>query len=485
MSPTESAHWEQPGYGDITSATRTLDGVEVGFANGQKVLVSPALLGVPTSDFDVAADADNSTKLQVSWDGGSREVDWSAIRAATDPAFARELRTRDADESRRIARRLRALREDRGLAQATLAKLVDMPAPQLAKLERGESDMRLSTIGSLLRALDASFADISGPDAPERSVTILSRLAKRAGVPDSVLKVIAAQVSRAQFAPALARGFRWSTEELQDAQLSAPVLVPAPLFKASSPQPEDSPLLPLAHTVSAISTCGYDGPVGEVPVDAEELRRQLLGGGKGPVTLEMLLKWAWTQGIIVIPMLGPSGFSAAAWTVEGRPVVVLKESRTLVAFWLFDLAHELGHIACRHLAAGGVVDLTSPTDPSTTDPHEREATAYALDLLLPGHESLIAEVRQRSLKDPRKQFRWAVEKVAAAAKLSPAVLGVAAAYQLTDIARPLDRWGSATNIGKPEGSGREIAESYFCANVSLHELSDIDAGLIRAVVLSS
>jgi transcriptional regulator with XRE-family HTH domain len=485
MSTIEPSRWEQRGYSDIIEASRIADGVQVHFANGDTVTVSSGILGVGTQDYSVQADPDDPTSVCVRTEAGMRTVDWSAIRAASDPGFAGELRARDAEESRRVARRLRALREDRGVPQAVLAKLVDMSAPQLAKLEKGESDMRLSTVQSLLRALDASFADISDPQAPERSVIVMSRLAKQAGVPDAVVKAIAAQVSRSQFAAALGRAFRWSAEELDAGQLPAPVLVPAPVFKASSPQPEDSPLLPLAHTVAAICASGYNCPIIKVPADPQEMRRQLLGGGEGPVTLEMLLAWAWKNGIIVIPMIGPSGFSAAAWSIEGRPIVVLKESRSLVAFWLFDLAHELGHIARGHLAAGGVVDLTSPTDPDTQDPQEREATVYALELLLPGHEALIAEIRRRSVGDPRKQFKFAVEKVAAAAKLSPAVLGVAAAYQLTDIARPLDRWGSATNIGKPDGSGREIAESYFRANMPLSGLSDIDAGLIRAVVLSS
>ena len=485
MSNTEPARWEQSGYSDIIGAARTEDGVDVSFANGETVTVSPALLGVHGADFTVETDTEDPTRLRASWAGGVRDVDWSVIRAASDELFASELRARDTEESHRVGRRVRALRENRGLAQRDLAKLVGMPAPQLSKLEKGESDMRLSTVRSLLRAMDATFADISGPEAQELSVAALSRLAKKARVPGAVLKRIAEQISPPQFAATLSRGFGWNTGELRGASLSAPAFNVPVLFKSHGEAPQNSPLLPLAHTISAISASVTDGPVAEVPADPGELRRQLLGDSEGPVTLEMLLGWAWAHGIIVIPLMGPGGFSAAVWSIEGRPVVVVKEARALVAFWLFDLSHELGHIAHGHLKAGGVVDLTSPTNPNTSDPQEREATRYALDLLLPGHEALIAEIHQRSLANPRKQFKFAVAKVAAAAKLSPSVLGVAAAYQLTDLARHQDRWGSATNLGEHEGSGRESAESYFRANVSLTGLNDLDAGLIRAVVLNS
>ena len=356
---------------------------------------------------------------------------------------------------------------------------------QLSKLEKGESDMRLSTLRSLLRAMDASFEDISGPGAAEYSGAALGRMAKTAGIHETVIKLIAAHVAPAKIGATLGRAFGWSEAELNTGQLGVPAFAVDVRFKASSPEPENSPLLPMAHIVSAITAAGVDSPVGEVPADPAELRRELLGAGQGPVTLKMLLAWAWAHGIIVIPLMGTGGFQAAVWSVEKRPVIVVKESRALVAFWLFDIAHELGHIACGHLANGGIVDLTSPTKPDTQDALEREATDYALNLLLPGHETLIAEIHERAKSDPRNKFKWVVKAIAEHANLSPSVLGVAAAYQLTDLAEPKDRWGSATNLGAADGSGRESAESYYRAHVPLAGMTEIDAGLIRSVVLSS
>jgi transcriptional regulator with XRE-family HTH domain len=485
MSTPEQSRWEQPGFSDITGAARSAEGVQVQFANGDTVTVDPGMLGLTGADYSVEVDPDDPSSVHLRTDDGTRTVDWSAIRAATDSAFARELRDRDAKESRRIARRLRAMREDRGLAQSALAKLVDMPAPQLAKLEKGESDMRLSTVHSLLRAMDATFAEISGSDAPEVSVTALSRLAKKAGAPDAVLKRIAGAVSRSQFAAALSRGFGWSSGELHGGQLGTVQLPVEVLFKARGAEPHDSPLLPLAHTISAISASVCEGPVSEVPADPAELRRAMIPGGEGPLTLDMLLAWVWSAGILVIPMTGPGGFSAAVWAVEQRPVIVLKEQREMLAYWLFDLAHELGHIAHGHLGRRGVVELTSPREGDRSDPQEREANAYALDLLVPGHQELVADIRERSQANGPLLFKGAVEQVARTAQLNPALLGVVASYELTDIARPRDRWGSTQNLGKAEGSGRKITERHFAANIALTGLKDLDAALIRALVLSS
>ncbi len=484
MSGEQTRSWEQPGYSDITAAARTTDGVLVSFADGATVTIGPGLLGVQSADFSVEVDPDDPTRLRACWVGGMRDVDWSVIRAATDETFASELRARDTEESHRVGRRVRALRENRGLAQRDLAKLVGMPAPQLSKLEKGESDMRLSTVRSLLRAMGATFADISGPEAQELSVSELSRLAKKAGAPDAVVKRIADAI-RPQFKAALSRGFGWSGQELDTGQLGVPRLQVPVLFKANSPKPHDSPLLPLAHTLSEISAALYDAPVTDVPSDPGELRRQILSGENDQLTLRVLLVWAWGAGILVIPMVGPSGFSAAAWNVAGRPVIVLKESRDMIAYWMFALAHELAHLALGHLVDTGVVELTASREADRTDPQEHDANIYALDLLLPGRATLIGEIRKRSEADGPRLFKGAVEQVAAKAKLNPAILGVVASYELTDIARPRDRWGSTENIGKPEGSGRKIAEEAFSANVSLEKLTDLDRALVLALVLSS
>lgn len=475
--------WEQPGYSDIIAAARTTDGVEVRFANGDVVTVSAGLLGVPNADFSVQTNNEDTTCVRIISGTAERDVDWTAIRAASDRAFASELRERDAEESRRVGRRLKALREDRDFSQRDLAQLVGMTAPQLSKLEVGSTDMRLSTVRSLLRAMGASFADISDPDAPEFSVKELGRRAKRGGAPADVIKRIAESVAPDQFVAVLMRAFDWTREALYGDRLQPPLLTEAVQFKSARPKPHDSPHLPLARTISVISASLHRGAIGNVPEDPQELRRQLLERS-GEVTLESLLAWAWSTGILVVPLVGSGGFSAAAWSVGGRPVVVLKESRDLVAYWLFDLAHELGHLGRGHLAVAGVVDLSSPTSPDASDLQEREANAYALDLLLPGHQKLIAAVRKETAGS-HLLFKGAVASVASAADVSPGLLGVVAAFEMSEVGEYKDRWGSAQNLGKPEGSGRSVAERHFLSNMPLHELPEIDATLVRIVALSS
>src|SRR4051812_36217840 len=111
---SDSAPWMQPGYGDVESAARHGELIEVVFANGDVVRVDPMALGV-TNAFQVSV-AEGGAAVLVTTLAGEREIDWMVVRAAADAAFAQELRERDAEEARRIGRRLRALRENQGMS---------------------------------------------------------------------------------------------------------------------------------------------------------------------------------------------------------------------------------------------------------------------------------------------------------------------------------------------------------------------------------
>src|SRR4051812_39665838 len=113
--------WERPGYGDIAAA-RIVDGIlEVQFENGDVQHVDLSSLG-----FAARSDATLKVEdgLSIQFGDESAEVSWMAIRSATDAAYARHLRDVDANESGRLGRRLKALREDRELSQAELAARV-------------------------------------------------------------------------------------------------------------------------------------------------------------------------------------------------------------------------------------------------------------------------------------------------------------------------------------------------------------------------
>jgi len=169
MTPeAHSSPWTESGYSDIGSVEAIGDQVEVAFLNGDVVRLSPGRFGVRGAFEAALAEGAGGLAITVTGTDAERTITWSQLRAATDPDFAQEMRRQDAEESRRIGRRLRAVREDRGLSQKDLAALVGMSGPQLSKIETGTSDLRFSTVQTLLRAMGATLDDISGPGASER-----------------------------------------------------------------------------------------------------------------------------------------------------------------------------------------------------------------------------------------------------------------------------------------------------------------------------
>lgn len=472
--------WLDPGYGDVQRAERDGSLIVVTFANGDVVRLDPGALGI-AGEFSVAV-AEGGAAVLIAAPAGQREIDWMVVRASSDPGFAQELRDRDAAEARRVGRRLRALRENLGMSQKALAAAVNMKPPQLAKLEQGESDLRVSTLRSLLRALGATFADIAGPDAPEVSASELRRRAQAAGVPGEVIKRIAAKVDRRELAAVVGRAFQWDPDRIVAGALPPPAPRAAVVLKQRSKQTDSVPaLLALAEALARRSALAFPGAPGTVPPDPAELRGQVLEAA-GELSLEALVSWCWQAGVIVVPMQAAGGFSAGAWLIGAQPVVVLKESPDLKPHWLFALAHELGHLARRHVSTEGLVDLSSGWK-NPDDAQEQEANAYALDLLVPGHQEMLEEIRRRSASDPDGTFKPNAIDLAKARGYNPAVVLLVAAFGLPGFARDNSRWGSANNVAKEEGPARALVAAAFGRHVELGRLDRLDALLLDALAL--
>jgi hypothetical protein len=182
-------------------------------------------------------------------------------------------------------------------------------------------------------------------------------------------------------------------------------------------------------------------------------------------------------------MEAKGGFSAGAWVLGDQPVVVLKESPDYLAYWLFALGHELGHLALGHVTDGGLVDIERAASEGKSDEQETSANRYALDLLVPGWPAMLDEIRQRSEPDPDRQFKWKAIDVAKARGYNASLVLLVAAFGLPDVARPNSRWGSANNEAKLEGSARAVVASEFARNLDLGQLDRLDALLIRALAL--
>lgn len=127
------------------------------------------------------------------------------------------------------------------------------------------------------------------------------------------------------------------------------------------------------------------------------------------VTLAALLDFAWAHGVVVLHLPGmPRGnrtFDGMACFVGNVPVVVLASARQGPPWIAFHLAHELGHLMLAHTTPGGESIVDAGLEGKSTDPQEREADNFAMQVLT-GTTS--PPVPSKSLKAPRL-VSWARE----------------------------------------------------------------------------
>jgi hypothetical protein len=64
------------------------------------------------------------------------------------------------------------------------------------------------------------------------------------------------------------------------------------------------------------------------------------------------------------------------------------------------------------------------------------------------------------------------------------MLAMVAAYALTEIGQYKDRWGSASNLARPEGQGRPIVQNALRMHLNIDRLPRLEREIVDAVCLS-
>lgn len=156
-------------------------------------------------------------------------------------------------------------------------------------------------------------------------------------------------------------------------------------FKHQANHKENQLDLACALAMSAASRVLKVFPRPETPVvvpDAKIVRDTLLA--KHPyINFAVLLDYVWQLGIPVIHIehwpTKAKKMAGLAFEQNGRPVIILTSNRQH-GFLVFDLAHELAHIALGHVTeTKSVVD--QDIDEDADDPDERAANRFALEFL--------------------------------------------------------------------------------------------------------
>jgi hypothetical protein len=219
--------------------------------------------------------------------------------------------------------------------------------------------------------------------------------------------------------------------------------------------------------------------VNSIPETIEEFKQQLehLGG----LTLRALLDYSWSMGIHVIPLNDAGTFHGAAWQVNGKKVIILKQKNQSHAKWLFDLLHELMHVF-NHLKDDNeiVVEFSDINPWNSDDDQETEANTFANAVILNGKaEEYVREVVRIS-QGKVEYLQSAVKDFAESHNLRVDSLANYLAYRLD--AQGRNWWGAAETLQQKEPEAFEIAKEVFLRNVSMDKLNPIEYNLLNTAL---
>lgn len=465
--------WEERAYQRIVDARHVEGRLVVRFANGDETTLDPDQVMPPSTEPDWAALTVTPGELVVGTAGEPVEISWFDIRAASDDSFAAYLARTADDEAARIGRRMRAMRDRRGMTSRQVAELAGITPVSLSRIENGHHDVVYRTLQRLLAAMNYTLGDLATFEPPVALDTARARL-REAGLPRTVIERLLerGQASAEQVTARIRRVFGWTADEL--VATGALTLRPAALplrFKAASTQAPESAAYSLwALAIARIADEALLREPADLPDNPLVIREEIIDE-HGEVRFGPLLSWCWDHGIAVVPLDDPGEFHGACVATGGRPTVVLKQRTPSASRWAFDLAHELGHVA-RHLPADGAFVETgeiSLREPGDDD--EEEANDFAGELLLGDPDALAEQLEH----DSGGNLRWLKRAVAELASRETLDVGVLASYLAYRLGLyGTDWWATAATLQDTTGDAAQLARDALAARLELNRLDDPD-----------
>jgi len=173
----------------------------------------------------------------------------------------------------------------------------------------------------------------------------------------------------------------------------------------------------------------------------------------------------------------PGAFHGACWRVEGRNVIVLKQRTRSQARWLFDLLHELWHVAGKGEQANLSVIEASPTSPERrSSPEEEEASRFAGDVILAGRAEELAELCVKEAQGRVEWLKRAVPRVAHRENVAVDSLANYIAFRLS--LQDINWWGAAENLQAIDSDPWSVSRDLLLKNCSFGRLNDTDRNLL-------
>jgi hypothetical protein len=235
----------------------------------------------------------------------------------------------------------------------------------------------------------------------------------------------------------------------------------------------------LAFSAARIANAGLEALpfLSDIP-PAAQLRHQLLKENKW-IGLEELVSYCYSIGVAVIYIekfpVGAKKMHGLAFDCSGRPTIVLTRKHKR-GYLLFDLAHELGHIALKHLSHGGfIVDNVINADEADDD-DERAANCFALELLTGDPD--------KRIKPAGRNLR--IQELADAALVYGEKNQIDPTHVAMNYGYTTKHWGVASGavgvIGKGKPTDCEVLKEALFKNLDQDEMKEDDLSALKGMV---
>jgi hypothetical protein len=198
--------------------------------------------------------------------------------------------------------------------------------------------------------------------------------------------------------------------------------------------------------------------------------------GNGAPGFRRALQSTWRMGIPVLPISSGGGFHGACFRLHGHAAITLKQPMKSPARWLFDLAHELGHLAESSDDDFGEVDVDG-----RDDQEEARAHQFAAQVLLgDGFGALFSGIWRRASGRPERLKR-ATSQAAEETGLNIGLLAQHVAYRVSR-EHNVNWWGTAIALEAATESPFATAREVMLEHVSLGRVPEPARGMLDQVL---
>lgn len=217
-----------------------------------------------------------------------------------------------------------------------------------------------------------------------------------------------------------------------------------------------------------------------IPTDSDEIVAGIRSI-HGDMSFIGALKYVWSLGIPVLPLDDFGTFHGACWRVEGRSIIVLKQSLKSQARWLFDLLHELCHLAKDPSTKQmGLIEYSDMSRDRIESQEEQRASYYAAEIMLEGRAKELSDECVDYAKGSVEALKKAAIVVARKNNVPVEYLANYLAHRLS--LQRINWWGAASNLQRKDINPFLISRNLLSRKLELSVLSDEDRSLLSNAI---